>query len=168
MPNKRAIKPQLGFLGFGLTGYIALGAAALFLVMYLRIQYLETKVELGDAFKAQVEANGVAAVKRAALMNKQNRLLKEWADADYERLLASNAVLFSQLRLNTARGHLSGNETTTRIAENACVNGKAINDAVSRFTERLEGFTGRTAELVIEGQQATDSLNNAKRWAQER
>jgi len=158
---------QRGLIQLSLMGWLAVGAAAIILVMYLRIQYLETKVELADAFKAQVQAHGEAAAIRAKQINEQNRLLKEWADADYERLLSSNAVLFDQLRRNTARGHLSGNEATTRIAENACVNGKAINDAVSRFTRDLEEFTGRAAEIVIFSQQALDQLNNAKRWGQE-
>lgn len=149
---------ERGQIQLSLMGWIAVGGAALFLVMYLRIQYLETQVALGEGFKAQVQANGEAAIKRAALINKENRLLKEWADADYQRLLASNAVLFDQLRERSSRSVLPSPGTVPGSLETACFGRSELDAALQRFT-------GGVAEIVISGQQALDDLNNAKRWA---
>lgn len=171
MPNKGTIKPQLGFLGFGLTGYIALGAIAAIALAsataYIYKSRYESVKQEYAYFVAEVRAKGEAAKVKADAENKLNQQRKEKADREYKKLLAANTALNKRLRDNAGRGSMSGNEAATRIAENACIPGRTVNESVSRFTERLEDFTGRAAELVIKGRSSIDELNNAKRWAQE-
>lgn len=170
MPKMSMKKPQLGFLGFGLTGYIALGALAIILGIsayaYIQTSRLETVKQEYEGFKTQVKTLGEAAKLKAEAENKLNKERKEKADVELKKLRLANADLNKRLRDSTGRGSMSGNEASTRIPEGSCVSGGVVNESVSRFTERIESIAGRTAELIIEGQSALDSLNNAKNWAQ--
>lgn len=163
MPNKRAIKPQLGFLGFGLTGYIALGAAALILGLSVSLKVQSSRLASVKQeyahFVADVKAKGEAAKVKADAEDKLNQKRKAKADADYKKLLAANTALNKRLRDNAGRSVLPDPGPTSGSAETACFGRPELDAALQRFI-------GGTAEIVISGQQATDALNNAKRWAQ--
>lgn len=161
-----------GFIQLSLMGWMAVGASVIILGLSVSLKIQSSRLasvkQEYATFQAQVKAAGDIAKEKARVINEENNKRKVKSDEELRKLRIANAALDKRLRDNAGRGSMSGNEAATRIAENACVNGKAINDAVSRFTERLEGFTGRAAELAIKGQSAIDELNNAKRWAQER
>lgn len=160
-----------GFISLPLSGYIALGAFAIILGIsayaYIQTTRLEAVKHEYALFKGQVEAIGKQAEIEAKRIESENIKRKEKADAELKKLRLANADLNKRLRDSTGRGSMSGNEASTRIPEGSCVSGGVVNDAVSRFSERIESIAGRTAELIIEGQSALDELNNAKRWSRE-
>jgi len=151
-----------GFITLSLTGYIALGCAAIIAVVsgyaYIQTKRLEACKSEFQVFKSEVERLGNEAKLKAELINKQNIKLKESADAELKKLRLANGDLSKRLRSDTDSGFLPRPEASTGVLEGAC-NADLIDRA-------LRDFAKGTAELIIEGQSAIDSLNNAKRWGQ--
>ena len=151
---------QKGFIFPSLYIYLGLGAVILFLGLALKVQSsrLESCKAEHKAFVSEVERLGLEAKEKAKQQEAKDKLKKEKADAELSRLRADNAALADRLRDNSGRSFLSSGEASTRIPESSCLNAGVVDSA-------LRDFTGRVAELIVEGQDAVDSLNNAKRWA---
>lgn len=151
--------PQSGFIELSLMGWVAVAGAVVVGLMYLRIQYLETKVALGEAFVTSVEVIGETARKAAKAKEREDLAKKEKADEELRKLRIANNALNQRLRDNAGRSVLPPTGTVAGVSETACFGRPELDAALQRFT-------GGAAELAIEGQQATDALNNAKRWGQ--
>ena len=153
---------QKGCITLSLTGYIVLGCAAVVAVVsgyaYIQTKRLEACKSEFQVFKSEVERLGNEAKLNAELINKQNLKLKEKSDEELRKLRISNADLSKRLRDNAGSSFLSRPEASTGQLEGTC-NADLIDRA-------LRDFAKGTAELIIEGQSAIDSLNNAKRWSQ--
>ena len=154
---------QKGFIRISLTGYIVLAFGAITLVLgtLLKVQSarLESCKAEHQAFVANVERLGLEAKEKAKQQEAKDKLKKEKADEDLRKLRSLNDDLSKRVRDDSNRGFLSSGEASTRIPESACLNAGAVDQA-------LRDFTGRVAELIIEGQSAITDLDNAKRWAQ--
>lgn len=152
---------QKGFIFPSLYIYLGLGAVILFLGLGLKVQSsrLESCKAEHKAFVSEVERLGLEAKAKAKQVEAQDKLKKEKADNELKNLRSRNADLSKRLRDNAGSSFLSSGETSPRIPESACLNAGAVDEA-------LRKFASGTAELITEGQDAIDSLNNAKQWAQ--
>jgi len=143
-----------GFITLSLTGYIALGCAAVVAVVsgyaYIQTKRLEACKSEFQVFKSEVE-------RVAKEQDLNNKVKKQKADDELKKLKSVNADLSKRLRDNASTSFVQPS-TDTGKPERACFDQSAIDSAIKRFAERASG-------IAEEGQSAIDSLNNAKRWA---
>ena len=151
---------QKGFIFNSL--YIALGCAAVITLIsgyaYIQTKRLEACKTEFQVFKSEVERLGLEAQKKKLQIEAQDKLKKEAADNELKKLRLANGDLSKRLRDNAGSSFLPRPEASTGQSEGTC-NADLIDRA-------LRDFAKGTAELIIEGQSAIDSLNNAKRWSQ--
>jgi hypothetical protein len=155
-------KPELGFLSLGLTGYIALGAAAIILGMGVALKFqtarLDSVKQEYATFKAQVKAAGDAAKVRADAENKLNEERKKRNEAELRKLRLANAE-FKRLRDNAPSRRLPEAPADSRNPELACFDRPELERAYGKLVEGLRG-------LADEGTESTLALDSVKRWAQ--
>lgn len=161
IPKMSVNKPELGMIQLSLMGWIAIGAAVVIGLMYLRIGYLETKVELADAFKASVQAAGEAARKEANRINKENLAKKEKADAQINKLRTDNANLAKRLRDDRAsRSYVPEAAPGSPSPERATFDREKLERAIQRLDEQLSG-------LIERGDEGLKTIEELKAWAQQ-
>ena len=153
---------QKGFIQLTLSGYIIAGltvalliSAAMLKIQSSRLEACKTEFQV---FKSEVERLGLEAQKKKLQIEAQDKLKKEAADNELKKLRLANGDLSKRLRSDTDRSFLPRPEASTGQSEGTC-----DRDLIDRA---LRDFAKGTAELIIEGQSAIDSLNNAKRWSQ--
>lgn len=153
-----------GFITLSLTGYIALGCAAVISVVsayaYIQTKRLEACKSEFQVFKSEVERLGLEAQKKKLQIEAQDKLKKEKADEELRKLRMVNGDLSKRLRDNADSSFVPRTSSSTNEPERACFDQYSIDSAIKRFAERAAG-------IAEEGQSAIDSLNNAKRWAQD-
>lgn len=148
---------QKGFIFNSL--YIALGSLAVISLVsgYAYIQ--TTRLEAANAKLDAIHALGVEAEKKKLAQEKQDKLNKEKADNELKKLRSVNADLSKRLREQSSGRFVPRAEASTGESKGAC-NADIVDGAIREFVKG-------TTELIIEGQSAVDSLNNAKRWSSE-
>lgn len=152
---------QKGFIFPSLYIYLGFGLIVLILGTAVKVQSsrLESCKAEFQTFKSEVERLGKEAEIKVKQIEAENKLKKEQADESLRKLRIANDDLSKRVRDSSSRSFLSSGEASTRIPESACLNAGAVDQA-------LRDFTGRVAELIIEGQSAITDLDNAKRWSQ--
>jgi len=153
---------QKGFINLSLRGYIVLGLGTIVLILGMLLKVQSSRLESCKAehqrFVSEVERLGKEAQEKVKKQEAQDKLKKEKADAELKKLRSINADLSKRVRDSSNRSFLSSGETPTRIPESACLNAGAVDEALRKFARGA-------AELIVEGQDAVDSLNNARAWA---
>ena len=152
-----------GFITLSLTGYIALGCAAVVGLVsayaYVQTKRLEACKAEFQVFKAEVERLGLEAKEKAKQVEAQDKFKKEKADEDLRKLRSLNDDLSKRVRDNAGSSFVPSTGSVTGIPETACFNTEALDGAIKRFAERVTGITEQ-------GQSAITDLDNAKRWSQ--
>lgn len=155
-------KPNLGFISLSLTGYIMLGLGMIVLVLSIALKVQTSRLDSVKSeyaqFVATVKSAGDAAKVKAEAENKLNLERKVKSDEELRNLRIANDNLNKRVRERSAGSVLPQTETAAGEPSLACFD-RGILD------QSLRAFTGGTAEIAISGQQATEELNNAKRWA---
>lgn len=154
---------QKGFITLSLTGYIALGCAAVVGLVsayaYVQTKRLESCKAEFQTFKSEVKRLGKEAEIKVKLTEAANLRKKEQADESLRKLRIVNDDLSKRLRDNAGSSFVPPTGSVTGKPEVACFNQSSIDSAIKRFAERVTGITEQ-------GQSAVDELNNAKSWSQ--
>jgi hypothetical protein len=152
-----------GFISLPLSGYIALGAAAIIAVVsayaYIQTNRLEACKQEHAAFVAQVKAAGDAAKVKADAENKLNLERKKRNEAELRKLRLANAE-FKRLRDNAPSRRLPEAPADSRNPELSCFDRTELERAYGELVKGLRG-------LADEGTESTLALDSVKRWAQD-
>lgn len=143
---------QKGFIFPSL--HIALISGVIVLVLGIALKVQSSRLE---SCKAEHKAF-VSSVERLAKEQKlTNKVKKQKADDELKKLKSVNSDLSKRVRDN-ANSSFVQPSTTTGKPDLACFSRAELDAALQRFT-------GRTAELIVEGTENTLNLDNAKQWA---
>jgi flagellar motility protein MotE (MotC chaperone) len=156
---------QKGFINLSLTGYIALGAAAIIAVVsayaYIQTTRLEACKQEFALFKGQVEAIGKQAEIDAKRIESENIKRKEKADAQIKKLRTDNANLAKRLRDERAsQNYLPAPAPGSPSPEVATFDREKLERAIQRLDEQLSG-------LIERGDEGLKTIEELKEWAQE-
>ena len=151
---------QKGFIS-GLYIVLIFGAITLILGISLKVQSsrLESCKAEHKAFVSEVERLGLEAKEKAKQVEAQDKLRKEVADENLRKLRIANSELSKRVRDNASASVLPQAPSGSRNPELSCFSRSELDGALSSFTRG-------TTELIIEGTEATLSLDTVKRWAQ--
>lgn len=143
---------QKGFIFPSL--HIVLISGVIVLVLGIALKVQSSRLE---SCKAEHKAF-VSEVERAAKEQELNfRAKKQKADDELKKLKSVNNDLSKRVRDNASTSFVQPS-TTTGKPDLACFSRAELDAALQRFT-------GRTAELIVEGTENTLNLDNAKQWA---
>ena len=109
------------------------------------------------AFVSEVERLGNEAKAKAKLIESQNQLKKEKADAELSKLRSDNAE-FKRLRDSASERGLPQAPADSRDPELACFDRPTLESAYGTLVKGLRG-------IADEGTEATIGLDAVKRWA---
>lgn len=155
---------QKGFISLPLSGYIALGAAAIITLVsayaYIQTSRLEAVKQEYEGFRTQVKTLGEAAKLKAEAENKLNKERKEKADVELKKLRLANAE-FKRLRDSAPSRRLPEAPANSRNPELSCFDRPELERAYGELVKELRG-------IADEGTESTLALDSVKRWAQER
>ena len=145
----------------GLYIVLIFGAITLILGISLKVQSsrLESCKAEHKAFVSEVERLGLEAKEKAKQVEAQDKLRKEVADENLRKLRIANSELSKRVRDNASASVLPQAPSGSRNPELSCFSRSELDGALSSFTRG-------TTELIIEGTEATLSLDTVKRWAQ--
>jgi len=155
-----------GFISLPLSGYIALGAAAIILGMGVALKVQTARLDAVKqeyaTFKAQVKAAGDAAKVRADAENKLNLERKAKADAQINKLRTDNANLAKRLRDDRSAGrYVPRASPDAPSPEVATFDREKLERTIQRLDEQLSG-------LIERGDEGLKTIEELKVWAQDR
>ena len=152
---------QKGFIQLSLTGYIALGCAAVISVVsayaYIQTKRLEACKSEFQVFKSEVERLGLEAKAKAKQQEAQDKLKKEKADEELRKLRIDNAK-FKRLRDSSSSRGLPQAPRETSRPDLACFDRPSLESAYGELVKELRG-------LADEGTENTLRLKSAVEWA---
>lgn len=155
---------QRGFISLPLSGYIALGAAAIITLVsayaYIQTTRLEACKSEHRAFVDKVEAIGKQAEIEAERIESENIKRKEKADAQINKLRRDNASLSKRLRDERAsKNYLPAPSPSSPNPERATFDREKLERAIQQLDEQLSG-------LIARGDEGLKTIEELKGWAQ--
>ena len=151
-----------GFIALPITAYVALGAAAVIILLSIALKVQGARLDAVKAeyatFKAQVEVLG----KQAAIKAKE----KETTDAKaIQTALGERDAALNKLRDNARSRDLSASAAAPAGSSQVSFSAPAYDAAVERYRGRLAASVGRIAGLATEGDAvAIDAEALIKAW----
>lgn len=140
---------QRGFLDLGIMGYAAIAVAVVVSLLMLALKIQTSRLEAAQETIAQIKAVG-------ELAEANRKKEKERADEDYKRAKSQLDRANKRLRDSASSSVLPA----SAIAPGACISGAGTDGALREFTREV-------AEIIVHCGQVVESLDNAKRWAQQ-
>ena len=158
-------KPELGFLSLSLTGYIALGAAAIILGMGVALKVQTARLDAVKheyaVFVADVKAKGEAAKEKVKLIEAANLRNKEKADENIRKLRIANESLAKRLRdERSASRYVPRADPDAPSPERATFDREKLERAIQRLDEQL-------SSLIARGDEGLKTIEELKEWAQD-
>lgn len=157
---------QRGFIALPVMAWAAIAAGVVILGLGVAVKVqsarLDSEKAAFSAFRAQVEALGLAAQKEAARVNLVNLKAMEAANVEYAKVkgdLASSYAAYRKLRnANSGQGGMPIAPTVTSGSDRTCF-------ATDQFAHAMGVLEAGVPNITEQGDAAKSRLIGAMKWA---